>query len=406
MRTGPTSSAPWSSSGPWSVSRSVYGESCAYAACMGTVSGSPRTQMNPASAGPAPPRRPGTPAPPVSSSTRTPSDCSSTSSWRSSRVSTARSATAGVQLLVVAPEDPLLELLRDRADPVDLPVLRVEVRPRLVRAEEHPVAADARLLDLGEQPAGPEADRPRGVGVDLVAVLHPLQELRDEPDVARHAAAEVHEVDLATLSVALDERDEVRYVRVAAGARMEVEDQVVLLADVEALVGDRASLVVPRARIGVAAEQEGRLQRHDPRVARQLQRLARHLRVARQERHPDRREDPVVRRRRLHHDVVEVERDLVHRHAVVRHGQCPLDLELVHVVLHELVRRAVVVDGRLHRVLEVVELPRRDLADVAVGVDDALRVRGGGHLSPFRRSPWPARCAPATPRPWRSAGRA
>src|SRR3954451_10134738 len=177
MRTGPASSAPWSSGGPWSVSRSVYGESCAYAACMGTVSGSPRTQMNPASAGPAPPRRPGTPAPPVSSSSRTRSACSSPSSWRSSRVSTARSATAGVQLRVVAPEDPLLELLRDRADPVDLPVLGVEVRPRLVGAEEPPVSADAGLLDLGEQPPRAEPDRPRRVGVDLVAVLDPLQEL-------------------------------------------------------------------------------------------------------------------------------------------------------------------------------------------------------------------------------------
>src|SRR3954454_2414629 len=183
IRTGPTSSAPCRSSGPRPVSRSVYGESRAYAACIGTVSGSPRTQMNPASLGPAPPRRPCIRSPPVSSSTRTPSDCSSTSRRRSSTSRSARSATAGVQLLVVAPEDPLLELLGDRADPVDLPVLGVEVRPRLVGAEEDAVAADAGLLDLGEQPARPEPDRPRRVGVDLVAVLHPLQELRDEPDV-------------------------------------------------------------------------------------------------------------------------------------------------------------------------------------------------------------------------------
>src|SRR3954462_11356570 len=212
---------------------------------MGTVSGSPRTQMKPASAGPAPPRRPGTPSPPVSSSTRTPSDCSSTSRRRSSTSRSARSATAGVQLLVVSPEDPLLELLRDRSDPVDLPVLRVEVGPRLVGAEEDAVAADAGLLDLGQQPPRAEADRPRRGGVDLVAVPDPLEELRDEADVPRHSAAEVHEVDLAALAVALDERDEVRDVRVAARARVEVEDQVVLLADVEALVRDRARLVVP-----------------------------------------------------------------------------------------------------------------------------------------------------------------
>src|SRR3954464_10178710 len=195
MRTGPTSSLPCRSSGPRSVSRSVYGERRASAACIGTVKGSPRTQMKPASAGPAPPRRPGTPSPAVSSCTRTPSDCSSTSSCRSSSVRRARSATARVQVLVVLPEDPLLELLRDRANPVDLPVLGVEVRPRLVGAEEHAVAADAGLLDLGQEPARAEPDRPRRVGVDLVAVADPLEELRDEPDVARHPAAEVDEVD-------------------------------------------------------------------------------------------------------------------------------------------------------------------------------------------------------------------
>jgi hypothetical protein len=36
--------------------------------------------------------------------------------------------------------------------------------------------------------------------------------------VAGHAAAEVHEVDLAALAVLLDERDEVVDVRAAAGA--------------------------------------------------------------------------------------------------------------------------------------------------------------------------------------------
>ena len=77
-------------------------------------------------------------------------------------------------------------------------------------------------------------------------------------------------------------------------------------------------------------------------------------------------EDAVVGRRGLHHDVVEVEGDLVHRDAVVGHRERALDLELVHVVLDELGGRSVVVDRRLDRVLEVVELPRRDLADVAV----------------------------------------
>ena len=69
--------------------------------------------------------------------------------------------------------------------------------PKKTRSPPTPV-----LLDLGQQPARAEADRPGGVGVDLVAVLHPLQELGHEADVAGHPAAEVHEVDLAALAVA------------------------------------------------------------------------------------------------------------------------------------------------------------------------------------------------------------
>src|SRR4051794_7652547 len=248
--------------------------------------------MNSASEGPAPPRRPSVPSPPT---TRTPKDWSSTSRRRSSsdsgRSMTPRSATAVVHVLEVAPEDVVLELLGDPAHAVELPVLGVEVRPRLVGAEEDPVAADAGALDLREQPARSEADRPRRVGVDLVALLDPLQELRDELDVARHAAAHVDEVDLAALAVLLDERDEVAEVRVPARARVEVEHEVVLLGDVEDLVGDRLRLLVPGVRIGVAAEQERRLQRDDPRLGCELQRLPRALGVARQERHPDRGED-------------------------------------------------------------------------------------------------------------------
>ncbi len=174
---------------------------------------------------------------------------------------TRASATVVVEVFEVAPEDVVLELLGDVAHAVELPVLRVEVRPRLVGAEEDAVAADAAALDLGQQEARAEADGPRGVGVDLVALLAPVEELRHELDVARHAAAHVDEVDLAALAVLLDERDEVVEVRVAARARVEVEDEVVLLAGVEALVGDRLRLLVPRARVRVAAEQERRLQR-------------------------------------------------------------------------------------------------------------------------------------------------
>src|SRR6185312_5712507 len=107
---------------------SVYGELRTKPACVGTVSGSPRTHRNSASDGPAPPRRVGI-ASADSSTTRTPSDCSSTSRRRSSSCSR-RSVMGAEGLLVVAPEHPVLELLRDAADAVELPVLAVEVRPR------------------------------------------------------------------------------------------------------------------------------------------------------------------------------------------------------------------------------------------------------------------------------------
>src|SRR3954468_20724089 len=159
----------------------MYGDASTNAACDGTVSGSPRTHRNIASDGPAPPRRPGS-VPAVSSTTRTPSDCNSTSSRRSSRLRRG-SGTGAEGLFVVAPEDPVLEFLRDVPDAVELPVLTVEVRPRLVGAEEHAIAADALLLDLGQQPARAEADRPRRVSVHLVPLTHPLQELRHQLDV-------------------------------------------------------------------------------------------------------------------------------------------------------------------------------------------------------------------------------
>src|SRR5262249_21763321 len=155
----------------------------------------------------APPRRPARPRP-VSSSTRTPRDCSSTTSRRSSSSRTPL-PTAGEELLVVLPEDPLLELLRDAADPVQLPVLAVEVRPRLVGAEEHPVPPHRRGAGLGGGPGGPEPDGPRRVGGPRVAVLPPLEELGPQLDGARPPAPEGDEVDLAALPVALHQGDEV-----------------------------------------------------------------------------------------------------------------------------------------------------------------------------------------------------
>src|SRR5919197_6257300 len=142
--TGPTSSPSRYSDARRPARFSVYGEASTNAACDGTVSGRPRTHRNSASDGPAPPRRPSS-ASGDSSTTRTPSDCNSTSSVRSSR--SRRSGMRSERLLVVAPEHAVLELLRDVANPVELPVLAVEVRPRLVGPEEHAVAADSGALD-------------------------------------------------------------------------------------------------------------------------------------------------------------------------------------------------------------------------------------------------------------------
>src|SRR5262245_48815074 len=99
-------------------------------------------------------------------------------------------------------QDAGLELVGDRSA-VDLPVLTPEVAPRLVGREQHPVLPDTTALDLGHQPARPEADRPGGVAVHLVALLDPVQELRHQLDVTADAAAEVDQVDLDPLAVLL-----------------------------------------------------------------------------------------------------------------------------------------------------------------------------------------------------------
>src|SRR5215212_7445275 len=82
-----------------------------------------------------------------------------------------------VQALGVVPENVVLELIRDRRA-LDLPVLGSKIAPGNIRAEQEPIATDAALLNLAQQPGRTEPNRPRGVGVDLVAFLDQLEEAR------------------------------------------------------------------------------------------------------------------------------------------------------------------------------------------------------------------------------------
>src|SRR5690606_37645148 len=164
-----------------------------------------------------------------------------------------RSTLLTVELQEVLVEHPPAKLLAHRRGG-ELRVFAFELAPRLVGCEQHPVVAHAAALDVGQQPARREADRPAGVGVDLVALLDPVEEPGYQPDVAAHAAAEVDQVDLHPLPVPLDEGDEVGDVRVAAGTRVEVEGQVMALRGGEARLRYLLGLLVPSLRVGVAAE--------------------------------------------------------------------------------------------------------------------------------------------------------
>src|SRR5207245_2883307 len=106
-----------------------------------------------------------------------------------------------------------------------LPILSPEVAPRLVGGEQDPIIPDASALDLGQEPPNPETDRPRGVGVEVVALFHPVEEPRDQADVPAHTAPEVNQVDLHPPAVLLDHRDVVADVRASSGAGVKVEDE-------------------------------------------------------------------------------------------------------------------------------------------------------------------------------------
>ena len=81
------------------------------------------------------------------------------------------------------------------------------IAPRLVAGEEQSILADPTPFDLRDQPPRGEPDRPTGVGVDLLARLDPVEEAAsDQLDVGTHPAAEMYQVDLDVIPVALDQR--------------------------------------------------------------------------------------------------------------------------------------------------------------------------------------------------------
>jgi hypothetical protein len=95
--------------------------------------------------------------------------------------------------------------------------------------------------------------------------------------------------------------------------------------------------------------------------------------------------DAVGAGRRLHDHGVQREGLLGLGDAVVGHHQAALDPVLVH-ELEEVGRAREVVDDRLHGVVDPVEGPRLDLADVAVAVDHvALDAVGQGHAASLVR---------------------
>src|SRR5512132_42719 len=250
---------PYASS---SSARSVNGDWATNGAATGTVTATPSTHSIPASAGPAPPRRDSN-----GSCTCKPKLCRSASRPASCGVSGEASAeSVAIERLEVGVEHAVLEVFAHRHT-FDLVELTPEVAPRLVRREQDAVRTDTAAFDLGEQPSRPESHRPRRVGVDAVALLDPVKELRDQLDMATDAAAEVDQVDLDPLAVFLDERDEVVEIGRAAGAGVEVEDEIVRLGSGEAGLGDLGGRRVTRTRVGRPPEEEGSLQRHDAALA-------------------------------------------------------------------------------------------------------------------------------------------
>ncbi len=224
--------------------------------------------------------------------------------------------------------------------------------------------ADPSPLDLGREPARREADRPRGVGVDALALLDPVEEApAHELDVAAHATAEVDEVDGHAIAVAIDQVSDPVDVGGCSGRGVDVDDEVVLLGHGEDAIELRRAVGV----VGRAAEEEGGLERAHPALPGQGERPLGALGVVGLRRDPQRARDPLVGRGGLEHEVVQRERDLGVGHAVVRHDERALGALLVEVA-QQVSHRGRGAAGRDDLIRQVVEARGWELAEVAVAV--------------------------------------
>jgi len=148
-----------------------------------------------------------------------------------------------------------------------------------------------------------------------------------------------------------------------------MEHQVVPLDRGKTSLGDLTGVVVPGCGIGVATQQEGCLKGHNAPLARVLQRLERQFLVLREEGHPQATHQPVIALHRVEHQIIQRKGLALDRDAVVRQHQAALGPDAVKMPQVR-PRIGELIHGRLHGFLEVVELPRRHLANVAVRVDD------------------------------------
>jgi hypothetical protein len=105
--------------------------------------------------------------------------------------------------------------------------------------------ADPAPLDLADQPARREADRPTGVGMDLLAGLDPAEEtLVDQLDVPAHATTEVHEMDLDVITVTVDQLADLVDVGGRTGRGVDVNDEAALACRAEDLLELRGTVRV------------------------------------------------------------------------------------------------------------------------------------------------------------------
>ena len=109
--------------------------------------------------------------------------------------------------------------------------------------------------------------------------------------------------------------------------------------------------------------------RDDPGFSGMFERLEGELSVLWEEGDPQGAGEALTGRHRVEHQRVEAEWLALHRDAVVGDDEATLDAEPVEMG-DVVTSRGELIDGRLHRLGEVVELPCLQLADVTVPVDD------------------------------------